>query len=61
MEGRTDCFGRKIMVDLSFSNKSMKVKTFSSKSPRLVGLLTADFTIYPWFSHETPLKVVKIS
>ena len=30
----------KAMVDLSLSNRSMKVKTFSSKSPCLVEILT---------------------
>ena len=39
----------KAMVDLSFSNKSMRVKTFSSKSsqfPHLVEILTAFSSIH---------------
>ena len=35
----------KAIVDLSFYNGSMKVKTFSSKSPRLVEILKALSTI----------------
>ena len=35
----------KAIVDLSFYNRSMKVKTFSSKSPRLVEILKALSTI----------------
>ena len=35
----------KAIVDLSFSNRSMRVKTFSSKSPRLVEILKALSTI----------------